>query len=118
MTIQFPVISDPLTAFLLVGAANPETGESSLKTFVGEDIKVVLTARTRLTAPFHPFNTDLAEAIPTAGDLVGLTQNQQAQGTITLNYFWRSFNKLTIKPTKLVSHARIECHCISHCLAS
>ena len=113
VTNQLPVLSNPLTAFLLVGAVNFEAGESSLKTFVGEDVKVILTARARLTASLHPLNTDLAEAVATTGDLVWLTQNQQAQGTITLNHLWRSFNKLTIKSSKLVSHAKMSLHLLA-----
>ena len=76
-----------------MAAEHLEARERSLETLVGEIIKVVLTARAWLLISLDPLNADLAVAIATAGDLVGLTENQQTHWTLTLNYLWRTLNK-------------------------
>ena len=94
VTLQLTKLSSPLAAFLAVAAEYFETRERSLETLVGEIIKVVLTARAWLLVSLDPRNADLAVAIATGGDLVGLTENQQTHWTLTLNYLWRTLNEL------------------------
>ena len=104
VTLQLTKLSGPLAAFLAVTAEYLEAREKSLETLVREIIKVVLTARAWLLVSLDPFNAGLAVAIATAGDLVGLTENQQTHWTLTLNYLWRTLNKLTVITSTLVSH--------------
>jgi hypothetical protein len=95
VTLQLTKFSSPLAAFLVVATEYLETRKRSLETLVGKIIKgVVLTARAWLLVSLDPLNAGLAVAIATAGDLVGLTENQQTHWTLTLNYLRRTLNKL------------------------
>ena len=77
VTLQLTKLSSPLAAFLMVATEYLEARERSLETLVGEVIKMVtLTARAWLIVSLDPFNAGLAVAVATAGDLVGLTENQ------------------------------------------
>ena len=101
--LQLTNLSSPLAAFLVVAAEYFEAKERSLETLVGEIIKVILTARAWLLVSLDLPNAGLAVAIATAGDLVGLTENQQTYWTLTLNYLWRTLNELTVKTSMLVT---------------
>ena len=105
VTLQLTKLSSPLATFLAVATEYLESRERSLETLVGEVIKVVtLTARAWLIVSLDTLNAGLAVAVATAGDLVGLTESQQTHWTLTLNYLWRTLNKLTVKTITPFSH--------------
>jgi predicted anti-sigma-YlaC factor YlaD len=62
----------------------------------------ILTARAWLLVSLDPLNAGLAVAIATAGDLVGLTENQQTHRALTLNLLGRALNKLEIKTSCII----------------
>ena len=64
----------------------------------------VLACRAGLTGNFDSMNTLLTEALPTAGDLVGLSKNYQTDGTLKLNSFGRLFYKFTLKTGHFKHH--------------
>ena len=69
-----------------------------MKAFVGKIIKVVfIAARARLVATLHPLNALPTEALSTAGHLVRLSKDMEANGTLGLKPLWRLFNKVTLK---------------------
>ena len=56
----------------------------------------IIAGWTGLVVSLHSFNTLFTEALPTAGGLVGLPKNQQANGTLRLNSFGWLFYKHTL----------------------
>ena len=95
VTLQLTKFSNPLAALLAVATVYLEARKRLLETLVGIIIKdIVLTARARLLVSLDLLNAGLTVAIATAGDLVGLTENQQTHWTLTLNNLWRTLNKL------------------------
>ena len=96
--IKLPQLSSPLTTFLLLRTVDFESIEWLLKAFVGKVIKVVfITARARLVATLHPLDALPTEAFSTAGHLVRLSEDMEANGTLGLKPLWRFFNKFTLK---------------------
>ena len=99
MLVNLPQLSLPLTTFLLLRTVDLESIEWLLKAFVGKVIEVVfITARAlRLVAILHPLNTQPTEALSTAGHLIRLSKDMEANGTLCLKPLWRLFNKFTLK---------------------
>ena len=76
MVVKFPQLSRPLTAFALVRAADLKIIQRLLQpqVWIAEEIPS-LAGWTLITSCLHTLNTLLTEALPTAGGLVGLSEN-------------------------------------------
>ena len=80
-------------------AIDLEVAERLLKPFVGEcEEGLGLTRRAWCLAVsgFCPFDTASTEALPTAGGLVGFSQNEQTDGALSLNPFRDLLCKLAL----------------------
>jgi hypothetical protein len=98
MLVNLPQLSFPLTTFLLLRTVNFESIEWLLKAFVGKIIEITfIAARAWLVATLHPLNALPTEALSTAGHLVRLSKDMEANGTLGLKPLWRFFNKFTLK---------------------
>ena len=74
MVVQSSKLSCPLTAFALVRAVNFEVVEHMLEALVVKICKVSsATCRTRFVLTFDSVQAVLAEAVATAGGLVGFS---------------------------------------------
>ena len=57
---------------------------------------LIVACRAGLVGSFDSMNTLLTEVLPIAGGLVGLSENQQTDGTVTLKSFGRLLYKFTL----------------------
>ena len=76
-----------------------------MKPFVGKIIEIfcINTARARLEVTFDPLNTQSTEALSTAGYLVRLSKDMEANGTLSWKPLWRIFKKFAFKSGSGVS---------------
>ena len=92
MVVKLLQLSFPFTAFLFLRTVDFESIERLLKPFVGKIIEIFcITARARLEVTFDPLNTQSTEALSTAGYLVRLSKDMEANGTLSWKPLWRIF---------------------------
>jgi hypothetical protein len=106
--LQCSQLTPPLAASILVSAHDNKIIQSLLKAFITKNIKVFFIASgAGLVLLHHAFDAGPAEAVSTAGGLVGLTQNVQTYGTVELK-LTRLVNELTLKACLKRSSPRLE----------
>ena len=106
MAVKLPQLSFPLTTFFLVNTVNFESIQRLLESLVREIIEVTLiTARARLVVVLDSLNALSTEALFTAGHLVRLSKNVEANRTLTLKVLSRSFDKFTLKSNLGLEHS-------------
>lgn len=97
MLFQLSQLTSPLTTSLLVSANNNKIIQPLLKAFITKHPKILFIAsRAWFVLLLHALNTGSAEAVSTAGGLVGLTENVQTYGTVELK-LTRLLNKFTLE---------------------
>ena len=98
MVVKVPQLSSPFTAFFFVNTVNFESIQRLLESFVREIIEAVfIAARARLVVVLHSLNALPTEALSTAGHLIRLSKDMEANRTLTLKVVHRSFHKFTLK---------------------
>jgi hypothetical protein len=107
VVVKLPQLPLPITPFFLINTVNFEPIERLLESQVREIIETTfIAARARFVAALHSPNTQLTKALSTAGHLVRLSKDMEANGTLTLKVIHRSFHKFTLESNHVLGH----CH--------
>ena len=98
-------LSLPLAALGAINTLDFELVQRPSQSFVWEAVGYVgLATGAEKLFLFDFLNAHLTEAISTAGNLVGLSENLQTHWTVTLNCSRRLLYKFTIKSTEEICH--------------
>jgi hypothetical protein len=98
VVVNLPQLSPPITTFFLVNTVDFEPIQRLLETQIREIIEITfITARAWLVATLHSLNALPTEALSTAGHLVRLSKDMEANGALGLKPLRRLFNKFTLK---------------------
>jgi hypothetical protein len=104
MVVKFPQLSCPLTAFVFVCAADLVVIQYPLQFLIGKQGEIFcITYWAGLVGIFDSMNTLLTEVLPTAGGLVGLSENYQTDRTLGLNSSGRLLYKFTLITTLIIT---------------
>jgi hypothetical protein len=99
MLVHISELPLPVAPLVSVGAENSKTVKLLFEALVRVCAKPFLLAGRAEHSRFpDTLDAGPAEALPTAGDLIGLSEDQQTDGAVGTNKVGNLFRELTLKP--------------------